>query len=105
VLKVAGQVTTVLGAVNEGQRTADLVREHENPGGFSFNAGTNGLAVVVLGVVAGGVDDALAGAAIMTSGSPAPVTDSWDAHGSGPVQHAVGEAYRGILKWAWRNGY
>jgi hypothetical protein len=102
VLKVAGQVATVVGAVSEGQRTADLVRAN-NQG--NFNAATNGLAVTVLGVAAGVVDDGVAGLAIVASGSPAPVVDSWNEHNAGPVQHAVGEAYRGILKWAWRNGY
>jgi hypothetical protein len=101
VLKVAGQIATVVGAVSEGQRTADLVRAN-NQG--NFNAATNGLAVTVLAVGAGIVDDALAAAVTVAAGSPAPVMDSWNTHNAGPVQHAVGEAYRGVLKWAWRNG-
>jgi RHS repeat-associated protein len=101
VLRRAGQILTVYGAVNEGQRTADLI--HANNQG-AFNAATNGLAVTIITVGAGVVDDGVAALAIAASGSPAPVMDSWDTHGSGPVQHAVGEAYRGILKWAWRNG-
>jgi len=101
VLKRVGQILTVVGAVNEGQRTTDLVASH-NEG--AFVAAMNGVAVTALGVVAGVVDDGLAAVATVASGSPAPVVDSWEAHGSGPVQHAVGEAYRGILNWAWRNG-
>jgi RHS repeat-associated protein len=102
VLKVAGQVLTVYGAVNEANRTAEL--EQRNNRGW-LNTGLMWTGTVVVGVLAGVVDDGLAAMATAASGSPAPVMDSWDQYGAGPVQHLGGEAIRGILDWGARHGF
>jgi hypothetical protein len=101
-VRYAGQVITVFGALNEAEATASLLRQH-NEG--EFNQGTNFTAVVVLGVAAGVLDDALAAAETGSFGAPVVTSQSWDQHGSGPVQHAVGEAYRAILKWGYSSGF
>jgi hypothetical protein len=101
VAKVAGQIVTVVGATNEANRTYEL--ENRNNRGW-LNAGAMWTATAVAGVLAGVVDDALAATATAASGSPAPVMESWDLYGSGPVQHAAGEAIRGILDWGAKHG-
>ncbi len=98
-VRIVGQVATVFGAATEADKTDRMLAER---GEGAFNRTTNTAAVLILGVAAGVVDDAMA-VALGPSGLPV-VSQSWDDHGSGPVQHAVGEAYRGILKWAWRHG-
>jgi RHS repeat-associated protein len=95
-LKILGQVVTVLGAGTEGDKTAKLVREQ---GGGEFTQFTNFSAVFILGVAAGAVDDAFAIAESSVAGAPVMTLDSWQQHNAGPFQHAVGEAYRAILKW------
>ncbi|SMQ78428.1 RHS repeat-associated core domain-containing protein [Bacillus sp. OV166] len=102
VLKVAGEVLTVYGAVNEANRTAELERRN-NRG--ALNEGLMWIATAAVGVPAGAVDDALAAFATATTGSPAPVMEYWDHYGSGPVQHAAGKIIRGILDWGARNGF
>lgn len=101
VLRRGGQILTVYGAVREGARTVDFERQH-NRG--EINAFLMFYATVVVGVGAGVLDDGLAAAATTMSGSPAPVMDSWDQNGSGPVQHAAGEAIRGFLGWGFDHG-
>jgi hypothetical protein len=101
VLKVVGQVATVYGAVVEANKTYEL--EQQNNRGW-LNAGLMWTGTLVTGVVAGVVDDALAGAVTTMTGSPAPVTESWDKYGSGPVQHFAGEAIRGILDLGAKHG-
>jgi RHS repeat-associated protein len=100
-VEVAGQVLTVSGALSEASRTYQL--EVDNNRGW-FNAGMMWTGTLVVGVAAGVLDDALAGESIAVSGSPAPVMDSWEQYGSGPVQHAAGEAMRGILDWGAKHG-
>ena len=101
VLKVAGQVATIVGAWNEADRTYQL--EVRNNRGW-LNAGLMWTATAGVGIAAGVVDDALAAEATIASGSPAPVMESWDTYGAGPVQHAAGEAIRGILDWGAKHG-
>jgi RHS repeat-associated protein len=101
VARIAGQIVTVVGAVEEANRTYEL--ENRNNRGW-LNAGAMWTATAVAGVLAGVVDDALAATATAASGSPAPVMESWDQYGSGPVQHAAGEAIRGILDWGAKHG-
>ncbi len=100
-MKVAGEVLTVYGAVNEANRTAEL--EQRNNRG-DLNAALMWGATAVVGVGAGVLDDALAAAATAASGSPAPVMESWDQYGAGPVQHAAGELIRGFLDWGAHHG-
>ena len=101
-LRVAGQVLTVVGAVEEARRTVEFERRH-NRG--ELNAGLMGGTLLVVGVVAGVADDAFAAAQIPVMGAPALTLDSWEQHGSGPVQHAVGEAIRGFLGWGFSLGF
>jgi len=98
---IAGKVLTISGAINEGQTTADFEMSH---GRGLVNAYVMGSVTATVGLVAGVGDDALAGLAIDLSGSPAPVTDSWDQTGSGPLQHAAGEAIRGLLDFTFKHG-
>jgi RHS repeat-associated protein len=100
-LEVAAKVFTVYGAANEAQRTVDLERQN-NRGELNAMLMFGATAVVAMG--AGVVDDALAGLATATSGSPAPVADSWTEVGAGPVQHLAGEAIRGFLDWGAHHG-
>jgi hypothetical protein len=98
-LRFLGRVTTVYGAVTEANRTWDL--EVRNNRG-SVNAGAMWISTAVSGIIAGAIDDALA-ATTIEIGS-APVVDSWEHVGSGPVQHAAGQAIRAFLDWGAHNG-
>ncbi|MEG3918508.1 SpvB/TcaC N-terminal domain-containing protein [Microcoleus sp. T3_A4] len=98
-----GRVVTVLGAIEEGKRTVELERRN-NRG--ELNAALMGTSTVVAGVLAGVVDDAFAVAQAPFFGGPPMLTvNSYEQHGSGPVQHLAGEAIRGILNWGARNGF
>jgi RHS repeat-associated protein len=100
-LRVVGQVLTVVGAAEEAQRTIEFERRH-NRG--ELNAALMGASTLVVGVLAGVVDDAFAAAQVPMMGAPALTLDSWEHHGSGPVQHAAGEAIRGFLGWSFSMG-
>ena len=100
-LRVAGEVLTVVGAAEEAQRTVEFERRH-NRG--ELNAGLMGATVLVVGVLAGVADDAFAAAQVPMMGAPMLTLDSWEQHGSGPVQHAAGEAIRGLLGWGFSLG-
>jgi RHS repeat-associated protein len=100
-LRVAGQVLTVVGAAEEAQRSVEFERRH-NRG--ELNAQLMGAATLVVGVLAGVVDDAFAAAQVPMMGAPALTLDSWEHQGSGPVQHAAGEAIRGFLGWTFSMG-
>jgi hypothetical protein len=101
VLEATAKALTVYGAANEAARTAELERRN-NRGELNEMLMYGATAVVAM--TAGVVDDALAAVATATTGSPAPVADSWNEVGAGPVQHAAGEAIRGFLDWAAHNG-
>ena len=100
VLHVLGAIASVNGALTEANATWDL--EMHNNRGY-VNAGLMWAGTAAIGVEAGVVDDAL-GAATIGIGS-APVVESYETVGSGPTQHAVGEAIRATLDWGARNGY
>jgi hypothetical protein len=38
------------------------------------------------------------------AGAPVLTMDSWEHHGSGPIQHAAGEAIRSALAWGFSLG-
>ena len=100
--QIVGQITTVFGAVSEADRTDRMLAQH---GEGAFARATNTAAVLVIGVAAGVADDAFAAAqTVGLAGAPVITQQSWEEHAAGPIQHAVGEAYRGILKWAWSKG-
>ncbi len=101
VLRVAGQALTVVGAAEEAGRSADFERRH---GRGEFAAVMMGASTFVVGVAAGAVDDAFAAAQIPMMGAPALTLDSWEHQGSGPIQHAAGEAIRGFLGWTFSLG-
>jgi RHS repeat-associated protein len=101
VAKGIGFAVTVIGAYNEANATAEL--ERRNNRGW-MNEGVMWVGTFALGVAAGAVDDALAVEATALSGSPAPVMDSWESYGAGPIQHVAGEAVRTALDWGARHG-
>jgi RHS repeat-associated protein len=101
-VQIAGQVATVFGSISEADKTDRMLEER---GVGTFDRVTNTTAVLIIGVAAGVADDAFAAAQIPAFGAPVITQQSWNDHSSGPIQHAAAEAYRGILKWAWRNGY
>jgi RHS repeat-associated protein len=99
VLRVVGKAVTVAGALQEANKTAQLERSN-NRG--ELNEFVSWGSTVVIGVVAGGVDDALVGVATVVSGSPAPITDQYDGF-AGPTQQVAGQAIRGFLNWSAHN--
>ena len=101
VLRVAGQILTVVGAGAEANRTIEFERRH-NRG--ELNAQLMGMATFAVGVAAGVVDDAHAAAQMPMMGAPVLTLNSWEQHGSGPFQHAAGEAIRSFLGWGFRQG-
>lgn len=100
-LKVVGQVLTVAGAAEEAKRTYNFELQH-NRG--KLNATLVGVATFAAGMATGLVDDVFAAAQVPMMGAPVLTMDSWENHGSGPVQHATGEAIRGLLGWGFSLG-
>jgi len=98
VLRVIGQVVTIVGAANEIDKTDQLLREH-NEG--LWIRGAHFLSVGAGSVLAGVADDALAVQQTAVMGAPVLTVNSWERNGSGPVQHSFGELYRGYLNWAY----
>jgi hypothetical protein len=86
-----GYASTVLGAYNEAIRVAD---SFDNSISGRILGSLNATGTFFLAVGAGIIDDAL-GAATMG----AAVLPSIEAHGSGPVQHAVGSLVRALVRW------
>ena len=100
-LRVLGQVFTVVGANEEAERTMAFERRH-NRG--ELNAALMGTTTFLVGIVAGVADDAFAAAQIPVMGAPVLTMESWERKGSGPIQHAAGEAIRGLLGWGFSLG-
>ena len=63
-----------------------------------------GATTMVVGVVAGVVDDAFAAAQVPMLGAPAITVQSYENRGSGPVQAAAGDTIRGFLGWSFSLG-
>ena len=93
-LQLAGQVLTVVGAVDQGERTEQLVLEK---GGHPAIAYLNGVAATGVGILAGVGDDLFFTGSIMISGSPAPAVDMMNDGPSGPVQQLLGRGYRMLM--------
>jgi RHS repeat-associated protein len=101
-VQYAGEALTIAGAMVEAEKTDVLLQQHR---AGDFDRATNATAMMIIGVVGGVVDDALAGVETGMAGAPNVVMQSWTDNGSGPVQNALGEGYRAILKWGYRIGY
>ena len=101
-LRVAGVVLTVVGAAKEADETVNFERRH---GRGELNAQLMGATTMLVGVVAGVVDDAFAAAQVPMLGAPAITVQSYENRGSGPVQAAAGDAIRGFLGWGFSLGF
>ncbi|WP_216912975.1 SpvB/TcaC N-terminal domain-containing protein [Nocardia noduli] len=94
-LRVAGYVSTMVGAANEANETVKFERSH-NRG--EVNAQLMGAGTLVVGILAGVADDAFAVAQVPFLGVPALTAQSWEDRKAGPIQAAAGDAIRGFLR-------
>jgi RHS repeat-associated protein len=98
--RLAAYASTLQGAHNEGARSFEFERSHHRG---PLNEAAMYLATGVAAIYAGAIDDMLFAATAHLSG--APVMESWERYGSGPVQHLAGEAIRGYLEMTFQHGW